>query len=131
MEELRRVRELAGLVRAKTEHIDRLTEVSRRLRTARFGDSVSDGPQYGFAEVLAELDEIRRELCLYLASYADAKRECLRRLDGMENPKHAEVLYRRYILAETWEQVAEGMDVTRQWALKLHERACLKFTQID
>lgn len=75
MEELRRVRELAGLVRAKTEHIDRLTEVSRRLRTARFGDSVSDGPQYGFAEVLAELDEIRRELCLYLASYAEARRD--------------------------------------------------------
>ena len=54
------------------------------------------------------------------------KRETEAAISQVENSTYRELLRRRYLLNERWEQIAVGMGYDYRWVLRLHGRALLE-----
>ena len=64
-----------------------------------------------FRELMALLDEIEGKIA------------------GLEDERQREILRRRYIGGQKWEDIAKGMHYVYQWVCKLHGRALLKIKE--
>ena len=51
-------------------------------------------------------------------------------LGQLQNHKHQEILYKRYIKGITWEQIAVDMDITWRHCHRLHKLALMEFEKI-
>ena len=107
-----------------------LTRATPLLQEAGgFGGGNGDRLGSGVAR-LADLDaEIDREIDGLVDRKRDAER-LLRRVANL-NSRHYEILCRRYIAGETFEEIAQGMGYTTvRGATMLHGRALQTFEQV-
>lgn len=64
----------------------------------------------------------------------DKKIEIEKAIEQIENQKQKEILEKRYLLFEKWEQIAVDMDIDLRWIYRLHNRALdnlKKLTTLD
>lgn len=132
VEKLKEVRRVDALIDAKLRECDRLRALAKGLTGVSYGDKVQTSKEVAdpMAEAVTKVCDLETEINAAIDSFVDLKAEVMNAIDALEDPKQVEVLYRRYLDFQTWDDLAEDMGITRQWALKLHERAigCLKFT---
>lgn len=77
------------------------------------------------ADYKAEADKLLKEM-------SSAREHTERLIDTVANPVQREVLTRRYIIGQRWEDIAESMNYSRQHVTRLHGYAlktlCLNVT---
>lgn len=52
----------------------------------------------------------------------------IKTIDRVQNNRFREILRRRYILGQTWEEIAEKMYMSDRWCKKLHKDAITELT---
>ena len=93
-------------------------------KSERKGNSVENA-YCQLADYKAEADKLLKEM-------SSAREHTERLIDTVANPVQREVLTRRYIIGQRWEDIAESMNYSRQHVTRLHGYAlktlCLNVT---
>ncbi|MCD8087558.1 MAG: hypothetical protein LUE22_03075 [Oscillospiraceae bacterium] len=115
---LQRYRE-AGQQAARLEReIDRWKAQARRLTVSYgtappvTGDSVE--------AAAAHVDELTRELAAQVEALLALRQEIEASISAVEDARHRELLRRRYIDGQTWEQIAGAMHYSTRWVKRMH-----------
>ena len=112
------------------------TEIER-LRTEAESASINlDGMPKGssggdkMANIAVKLAEYETALQEELSEVWKTRMDIIAKLGQLKNPKHQEILHRRYIACERWEQIAVDMDITWRHCYRLHGSALAEFEKV-
>lgn len=84
----------------------------------------ADAPFVKIVNRIADLDdEINREI----DTFADEKHKIINQIQGLQDSKHIDILYKRYVEFKRLEVVAVEMGYTYQYARELHGYALQEF----
>ena len=96
------------------------------------GDPVqSSNGQDRLERTIAEIVDLEREIDELIDRYARYKKRVVGHIDKLPNERSRDVLYNRYILFMSFNDISTSMNVCSRWARRLHERALAEYSQID
>ena len=115
-------------IQTKTQELFQLRKTAGLLQAVNYDRPIVQGGTAGSGmdgvdKIISLEQEINREIDALL----NLKQEIRQRIEKLENADFRDVLTRRYILFETWEQIAVDMHYTYRWIHKLHGRALSEF----
>lgn len=116
---LRRERELA-------DELEQLHTRACKVTSALTG--MPGGPSDGqsLPRAVEQIVQTRQKLEAQIDVCGATRREIVAVIEQVKNPRDHEILRRRYLLGQTWEQVAENMHYARQHLSRCHKRAISK-----
>lgn len=130
-EELRQIKMLDERIENNTEELARLKSMATKVTSVMSGESVSRTRNTDtLTDVVAKIISLQDKLNADIDKYVDLKESVLERLKRLDSPIYYGILYRRYFLYKTWEQIACEMNYTYQWVCELHGRALQEFGKI-
>ena len=128
---LGRYRSICRRIEAKIEEKERLRSLETKITP-----TLSDMPKGGggddkLATMTEKIDEIDHQLSDELDALAHARAEIEAAIQTVEPESYREVLERRYIRGERWEQIAVDMGYELRWLYRLHHRALDAVSEIS
>ena len=63
-----------------------------------------------------QIKEEKQRLNYYIA-------ELLNEMDKLDNTEEYDIMFKRYILFKTWEEIVQECHYTKRWIIELHNRA--------
>lgn len=122
-------------VRRKEAVISRLKCDKRNLREILVslggtvdGDKVQTSAGHDkFGNVFAKIDEKESLLAEKLEELVDFKVMVSDEISGLSNPRYIDILYKRYIQFQSFEQIAVDMGYSYRYVIKMHGYALLEF----
>lgn len=67
--------------------------------------------------------EEKHRLMKQIVETQSVRREIIAVVDGVKDSKHREILRRRYLLGQRWEEIACAMHMAFRWVTKQHHKA--------
>lgn len=129
---LKRIRLYDSHINNKMEELERLkamvTKITQTLREDAGGGSRS---QDKIGDAVSRIVDLQVELNAEIDRYIDSKAEICNALNKIQKQRYFDVLYKRYVLFKTWQQIADDMgyaDVRSVYLL--HGRALQAFNKI-
>lgn len=129
---LKRIRLYDSHINNKMEELERLkamvTKITQTLREDAGGGSRS---QDKVGDAVSRIVDLQTELNAEIDRYIDSKAEIRNALNKIQKQRYFDVLYKRYVLFKTWQQIADEMgyaDIRNVY--RLHGRALLAFNRI-
>lgn len=77
---------------------------------------------------IEKIDEIERMIDEKIDTLVDLRKEIETILNRIQDSRQKEVLHRRYILGQKWEQIAAQMHIDIRWIYRIHKNALQKLT---
>lgn len=97
-----------------------LTKITPTLRD----DAVSSsGSQDKLGDAVAKMVDLRNEINADIDRFVDAKRSVGATIDSVSDPDQMQVLHKRYVLYESFEQIAIEMGFTYRHITRIHGEA--------
>ena len=112
---------------------ERLAQQIEDLRSQKMNPSLQmDGLPKGnkhsdLSGYAARLDDLIRQLEQEKEAAVKQYEEIHTQIHKMRDETEKEVLIRRYLLGETWEQIAVNMNYNYRWVLRIHGKALKNF----
>ncbi len=104
------------------QEINRLLE--ERARWETLAGKVDSAPGGGERRAAAaRILDLEREIDAKVDRLIGFRREMEGVLSRLPNPREREVLLRRYVQGQGWEEVAEKMGITPRWTYQLHKNS--------
>ena len=121
-EYLEQVGKLDAIIDCKLADVDRLYARVTRITPTLKQDAVSGGRggQDQLAETVAKLVDLKREINADVDRLVDLKREIAGTLERLKQPNHYRVLYDRYVLGMTWDDIAADMGYCKRNVQVIH-----------
>lgn len=128
-EYLRQIARLDTLIKITALRYDETFSKAVGVSSPAAGDKVQTSPKGDkFGHVVDRLIELEQAMDEETDRLIDAKRIIIDQIKGLEDAVHIELLYRRYVLMESWSTIADalsyGEDYTRRG---LHSKALAAF----
>ena len=76
-----------------------------------------------FTETMARLVDLHAECVKRMEECVQAMEDAKRLIDKVEDPKKRDVLSRRYLRCQNWEDIAEDLAKDYRWIFRLHDKA--------
>ena len=97
-------------------------QITERVQTSPEGDP--------YIRLIAKIDGIERKINREIDRLVNLKQTIIKQIMALDNPRYAEVLYDRYVLMMTWEDIATGLgDLDLRWVYRLHGKALQEFEE--
>lgn len=112
--ELEHLRALLESVTPKLKEVN----VQSSLEKDRMGDNI--------IKIMELQDQINKDI----DSFVDRKLEAIRLINELEDDESVNLLIRRYVAYEEWEDIANALHYSRQWVDKKHGLALLELQKI-
>lgn len=118
------------------KHVRRIRRIETELaelRSMRTSISANnDGMPRGHGKsdlsgYAAELDRLETNLCLEMEQRCVAYKDIANQINNVINENEKDVLFYRYIKGYGWLEIAENMNYSERWVLKLHGKALAHF----
>lgn len=130
MDEIERKKELLWRYRDIWRQIRRMDAELKEMRLLRMCPSSSKGDgmprssgKHDLSDYIVQLDEQISRLLRKRAEAAEALNQIIDWIDTLPDEDEREVLWRRYISGQRWEDISGQMGCSARWAHKLHFRA--------
>ena len=118
-------------INAMLQEVDNLYAMATKITPTLKQDVVSGGGnQDKIGDAVSKIVDMKNEINRQIDYYIDLKREANALLDQVENHLHYIVLYRRYMLGESFEEIAAEINYTYRWVCLLHGRALQAFARV-
>lgn len=130
-EYLQQIRRCDTIINSKLAEVDALYGMITRITPVLKDDAGSGGggSQDKIGNALAKIVDLKNDINRDVDNFVDLKREATALLEKLKNPQHYQILHGRYILYQTFEQIAADMGRTYRWVCILHGRALQAFTK--
>ena len=119
--------------RSHVRRINRIETELAELRAMRSSMSASnDGMPHGSGQpdlsgYAAELDRLERSLIKERYERIKTYKDIAIRIKKLKSENEKDVLFYRYIAGLAWWEIAEKMNYTERWVLKIHGKALAHF----
>lgn len=119
--------------RGHVRRINRIETELAELRAMRSSMSVNnDGMPHGSGQsdlsgYAAELDRLERSLIKERYERIRTYKDIAIRIKKLKSENEKDVLFYRYIAGLAWWEIAEKMNYTERWVLKIHGKALVHF----
>ena len=110
-------------IRAKRANIKHLRELACSVSPAAGEYAGKSGAGDPVGRSAARIADLEAELRADVKRYTALHREIAAVIDRVPDARYVELLTRRYICGQTWEQIAEGMSYNSRWVRRLHGKA--------
>lgn len=108
----------------KLEELDRLKALTIKITTSLKQDVVSSsGNQDKIGDAVAKIMDLEAEINEAVDTFIEKKRAVSSIIEKVHNPDQANVLGKRYLLYERWEQIAMEMNFTYRHTTRIHGEA--------
>lgn len=127
-------------IRRIDQHIDSLIREREDLEKAQTflrspqieGDRVQTSPSGDppFMGYLLKWDKLTQQIGEEWDKLIELKHEAISRINNLKDSRHIDLLMRRYVRYESFEQIAVDMGYSFDYILKIHGRALERFAEI-
>lgn len=127
-------------IRRIDQHIDSLIREREDLEKAQTflrspqieGDRVQTSPSGDppFMGYLLKWDKLTQQIGEEWDKLIELKHEAISRINNLKDSRHIDLLMRRYVRYESFEQIAVDMGYSFDYVLKIHGRALERFAEI-
>jgi len=90
-----------------------------KVQTSMSGDTM--------LRLIAKVDDLERDIVHELERLTDKKQRVTEEIEALEDERYRMLLFDRYILFYSWEQVAVDMHYRIKWVYELHGKALQAF----
>lgn len=120
-EYLQQVRNADLKIQEKLEEVAALEVLATKVSALNEGDRVkSSGDQDKMAQTVCKIADMKNEIQEEIENMLKLKREIRRTIEQVSAPIYMSVLYRRYILYKSWEQIATELCLSYRHTTRLH-----------
>lgn len=121
---LKRIKLYDTHINNKTEEVERLEAMATKI-TQTLRDDAGGGfrSQDKIGDAVARIIDLKRELNRDIDGFVDMKREIKVIVDKVDDANQLSVIYKRYFLYETFEQIACEMNMTFRNVCYIHGKA--------
>ena len=120
---LRSVREQDSLLRAYEQELEDLRRRAYNISSPKLGDKIQSNHLATLDEIVDKLDAQIEKVNAAWDELIDKRNQAKALINKVEDESGRCVLYRYYILIQSWEQIAVEMNYTIRWVYKLHGKA--------
>ena len=128
---LRRYQAIERRVDRSLEERERWRARAEKITPAHTGMPGGGGGEDRMQQAVEKICEIEAQLDADIDLLVETKKEIVRAIGTVEEPRYREVLERRYLDGDTWEQIAVDMHYSYQWVCHIHGRALQELIVID
>ena len=131
-EYLERIKWYDVLIDSKLEELKSLEDVVKRITPTLKdrGGSSGTGNQDKLGDTVAKIADLQEEINRDVDIFVDMKREAAAMLKKIKQADYFKVLHKRYVLYESFEQIATEMKVTYRGVCYMHGRALQAFDKV-
>ena len=125
-EKVRWLRRYQNSLRRERELADELNQLHSRackVTPALTGMPGGGGDGQNLARAVESIVQAQQELQAQINQCGAIRREIIAALDQITNPRDHEIMRRRYILGQRWEDIAVAMHLEYRWVTRSHHRA--------
>lgn len=128
---LMQIRILDIKIDSMLDTLDNLRASVLRITPVLKQDVVSGGSAPDrMSSTMAKIVDLQNEINQTIDRYVDEKANIIRLLDQIHIPDYLQVLQKRYIEYQTFEEIAADMHYSYRWICKLHGRALQAFGRL-
>lgn len=120
---LRSVREQDSLLRAYEQELEDLRRRAYNISSPKLGDKIQSNHLATLDEIVAKIEQQAAKVNAAWDELIDKRNQAKALINKVDDESIRCVLYRYYILIQTWEQIAVEMNYTIRWVYKLHGKA--------
>lgn len=111
-------------ITSKLQQVEGLRSLAERVTAAYGGEVVSHSRNLtSLQDVIARLMEAEEELNQEIDKLVGLKIEIADAISELRNENYRLILEKRYLCYLRWDQIATDMNISRRWAITLHNRA--------
>lgn len=125
-EKVRWLRRYQNSLRRERELADELNQLHSRAckaTPALTGMPGGGGDGQNLARAVESIVQAQQELQAQINQCGAIRREIVAALDQITSPRDHEIMRRRYILGQRWEDIAVSMHLEYRWVTRSHHRA--------
>lgn len=108
-------------VKKKRRQIKRLRERETSTEIT-YSDMPKGSDPHTMADYMSELEDLEADLRELRSRREEAYDRIFRLLVCMRSSAQIDVIYRRYIMLQTWPEICRGRDISRDTAMECHDR---------
>lgn len=112
-----------GRIDAKLDEVSKLRALSTKVTSALSHETVSASPSDNLGNIVAKICDLEREVDEEIDSLEKVKEDVVRLIERVDDAKLREVLERRYINDQKWEEIAFKMGYDIRWIYRMHGMA--------
>lgn len=120
---LRRYRDSLSRECELAEELDQLTTRACKVTPALTGMPGGGGDGQSLPRAVESIIQAQQELDAQSDQCSAIRREIVAALEQITSPRDYEILRRRYILGQRWEEIAVAMHLEYRWVTRSHHRA--------
>lgn len=120
---LRSVRSQDNLLRAYEQELEDLRHRTYSVSSPRLGDKIQANHLVTLDEIVAKIEQQAEKVNAARDELIDKRDQAKALIDKVDDESSRCVLYRYYILIQTWEQIAVDMNYTIRRIYQLHGQA--------
>lgn len=128
---LRRVRKCRYMVDACIKDLEQARRDAYTLKAVRIGDKVQNNHQSDLAQVVEKIERYEEKLQKSLDELIGLKLEATAIIRNEPDFCAQAILYRRYLLAESWDTISKEMGYSRSQASNIMESAIIRLEMTD
>ena len=128
-EYLSRLRSIELRLMAEANEIEALSDMATHITSAINSDGIhtSGATSDKLGNCVSRLVDLQRDIDSDILTLEKVRGEIIASLDNVPNDKYRELLRMRYVGHMTLEEIADAMDMSKRWIIKLHGRALQEF----
>ena len=131
---LRRIRCLDVHIDQKIKELESLRAAAVRIGGANYArDPVSGGhkQEAGYTNVVERMVDLEREIEAEIDRFADERHETINRIQSLDNPTYADILFQRYVEYKPLYQIAKEMRYSYSHTRRIFGKALRVFMEKD
>lgn len=117
-----KIKEMEGLERSRVS-LGSMDYSRDRVQT-------SPEPDASYTHVVDHIADLQAEINREIDRYVDRKHKIINQIQGLEDHRYVDVLYKRYVEGKRMEEIAYLMSYNFKYTLQLHAEALTKFEEI-
>lgn len=130
-EYLRQIQNCDRTINNKLEELTKLNELVLNVTSAWKSDVVqSSGSGDKLGDTVAKIIDLKKEINEEIDRLVDLRREVMATIDKVEESDLRDILYRRYLRYESWEEIAVSSGYTYRHVIRLHGIALKKVSEL-
>ena len=129
---LRRIRCLDVHIDQKIKELESLRAAAVRIGGANYArDPVTGGRKQcaGYTWIVERIVDLEREIEAEIDRFADERHETINRIQSLDDPIHADILFQRYVEYKSLREIAKGMKYNYGYTRQIFGKALQAFSK--
>lgn len=130
-EYLQQIRTSEMQINDKLDELKKLQSLATKVNVVNEGNRVkSSGSQDKMANTVVSIVELENEIQEDVNRLMALKREVKQTIEKVSEPDLMSILYKRYVLYDSWEKIAVSLNISYRHATRLHGKALYEIQKI-